>query len=87
MQRKYTGRKVPSNRPKSKTRRLDLKISRGLDALLELPEENFTMREKNILRRIQQILSNVLVGGGTLTKADYLNIQKIAKKNSVKLPK
>ncbi len=87
MKRKYTQRKAPSSKPKSKKSRFDLKVSKGLDLLLELPEENFNIREKNVLRRIQQILSDVLVGGGTLTKADYLNMQTIAKRHSVKLPK
>ena len=60
---------------------LKVKIAKALDLLRELPE--LDVREQTVLRRIQDI--NAGVKTGNLTQADYVNIQKIAKKYKVTL--
>jgi len=82
MQRRFTRRKPPSQKPKKP--RLGLRISRGLDILLELPEGTLSTREQSVLKRIQGIQRGIV--GGNLGEADYANMKKIAGKLKIKLP-
>ena len=71
-------------RRKPSGQRLKLKISKGLDLLRESPEATFSLSEKDILRRIQEKVSDA-VYDTSLTQADYTNMKKIAAKHSIKL--
>jgi hypothetical protein len=72
------GRRVSMPRPSAP--RLKLRISKAIDALVErVPEESFSVSDKEVLRRIKEKLSGA-VGDTRLTEADYANMKKIAKK-------
>jgi len=76
----------PAGGGKAKKPRLELRISRGLDALRgDIPEESFSLREKDVLRRIQEKLSGALTGGRRLNQADLLNLRKIARRFKIKV--
>ncbi len=77
-------RRPAKNQPKHSRQRLDLRISIGLDAFLDLPEGALNLKEQTVLKRIQDIHSGKQ--GGRLTEVDYRNMKRIAAKHHVKLP-
>ena len=86
IKRKYLNK--PMNKPsKAKKQRLGLRVSMGVDLLLELPEGVLSIKEQSILERIKNV--NAGVGpkiGQRLNEADYQNLKKIAAKYQIKLP-
>lgn len=85
-------KKKPLNKPinkfsKAKKPRIGLRISKGIDLLLELPEGSLSIKEQSILKRIKNV--NAGVGpkmGQKLTEVDYKNLKTIAENHSIKLP-
>ena len=81
----------PRSYGKRRKPRLGLRISKGLDKLLEFEtsqpkatsESIFSMSEHSILKRIQDILLEKR--GGSLTEVDYSNLKSIARKHNIKL--
>ena len=71
-------------RRRSSAPRLNLRISKAIDELVEsIPENEFSVAEKDILRRIREKVSDA-VYDTRLTEADYTNMKKIAKKYKIK---
>jgi len=85
--RRIVAKKKAVKRTAGKKPRLGLRVSRGVDLLLELPEGSLSIREQSVLMRIKNV--NAGVGqrmGQRLTEADYTNLKRIAAKHSIKLP-
>jgi len=81
--------RIPPRKPIRKTTRrarvprLKLRIAKVIDELTErVPENQFTIAEKDILRRIREKLSGA-VYDTTLTEADYTNMKRIAKRYKI----
>jgi len=86
MERRILRGRPPAGGGKPTRSRLELRISKGLDALVNgVPEQSFSIREKDILRRIQEIHSGALTGGRRLTQADLLNLRNIAARFKIKV--
>lgn len=73
-------------RPRVTVPRIKLRISKAIDVLVErVPEEAFSVGEKDILRRVQEKVSGS-VYDTRLTEADFTNMKKIAKRHGIKFP-
>lgn len=79
MQRKQF-RRTPGGKKKTALR---LRIAKGLDALRDVPEGSFNMNEKTVLSRIMDIHTGVVAG--RLTRVDYLNLKRIAKRFGIRI--
>ncbi len=84
MKKRRPVRKRPLGKiARAKRQRLGLRISKGLELLRELPEGVLSEHEQNILRRIQDIHTGVVVG--RLTEVDFENMRRIAEKHNMRI--